>query len=135
MSANVKCFNDAACTQEIQLTDEIYSLRLAPMEGINGDAGQVYKIPLYLKNVGTRAALNTRFIIEGDEMGYISIDPEFVGDMKEREVKDVVITVTVPRWTRFRQLYPQILIDYYTLPEITEIFHNPYVDKREVVGE
>lgn len=133
MSANIKCFLDENCTKELGLTElGAYAFRLGPDVGMNGDTGETWTTTLYLKNVGTRATLNTCLYIDADPFEFVTVTPIELGDFKELEVKPFSITVTVPRWTRYQVQVPNIYIDYYTLPEIDEVYHNPYQDVREV---
>lgn len=142
MTANIQSFTDAECTKELPF-DSLgqYLLRLAPFEGIDGNAGTNWSTIIYLKNTGTRAALNTYLYKEGDIQDYISFSLDNVdfssedfkvGDFAEQEVIPVVFKVTVPRWTPVINYQVNIIIDYYTLPDIDTVFYNPYTDPREV---
>ena len=138
MAAELKCFLDPECTQEVILSDlGEYILRLAPIEGLNGNTGATHVFPIYIKNTGTRAALHVTSQVINDTLGFITVDLPELGDLKELEVVKFTITVTIPRWSRYQIQLPQILLDYYTLPSIDEVYHNPYQDPRETadVGE
>ena len=133
MTANIKCFIDKECTKEIGLSDiGTYLVQLGPLEGLNGHSGEYWEAPIYFKNVGTRAALNVTLSIENDPLEYIALDPMNVGDFKELEVKPVIVSATIPRWTPYAIETPRFIIEYFTLPEIDEVFHNPYQAEREV---
>lgn len=133
MAAELKCFLDPECTQEIVLSNlGEYILRLAPMEGLNGYTGITHKVPIYLKNTGTRAALHVTSRVLNDNLEFVTVDLPEIGDLMELEVVKFTITITIPRWTRYQIQLPQIVFDYYTLPSIDEVYHNPYQDKREV---
>ena len=143
MSANIKCFVDENCTQELVFEDDSsYTLNLAPIVGLNGDTGETYDTKVWFQNVGTRAALNVRVLVSNDRLSFENIilddgtesqTDAFVGDMKEREKRSMTIRIIVPRWTQAQLYLPVIAFDYYTLPEIDETFYNPYTDPREVV--
>lgn len=64
MSANIKCFVDENCTQELVFEDDSsYTLNLAPIVGLNGDTGETYDTKVWFQNIGTRAALNVRVLV------------------------------------------------------------------------
>ena len=134
MTANIKCFIDKECTKEIGLSDiGSYLVQLGPAIGMNGHSGEYWEAPIYFKNTGTRAALHVTVSIENDPLEYIAVNPMLVGDFKELEVKPVVVSATIPRWTPYTVETPRFVIEYFTLPEIDEVFHNPYQAEREVV--
>lgn len=135
MSAQLKIFVDKECTQELPLsTANNPLLFLGTKKGINGNTGEVWRSSVYVKNVGTRAALHTKIFLQGVKHGqdYLTIEEPFIGDLKELEVREVKMIVYVPRWTPATDCNFQLVFDYYTLPEIDETFHNPYTDIREV---
>lgn len=133
MSANIKCFIDKECTKEIGLsTIGSYLVRLGPVGGMNGHSGEYWEAPIYFKNVGTRAALHVTLSIENDPLEYMALNPNSPGDFKELEVKPVIVSATIPRWTPYAIETPRFIVDYYTLPEIDEVFYNPYQAEREV---
>lgn len=134
MAAELKCFLDPECTKEILISDlGEYILRLAPMEGLNGYTGAEYDVPIYVKNTGTRAALHVTSHISNDILEFVSVDLPEIGDLMELEIVKFTIHISIPRWSRYQIQLPQIIFDYYTLPDIDEIYHNPYQDVRESV--
>ena len=136
MTAELKFFKDRACTQEVPQTDLGTDLLLAPIEGLNGNTGETFDTVVYVKNIGSRAALHTQVFIKNvDDREFLSVVPSFLGDIKELEVKQVTFTATIPRWTKNELQAPLITFDYYTLPPIDETFYNPYTDTREVSAE
>ena len=136
MTSELKFFKDKECTQEVPVTENGIDLLLSPIEGLNGNTGETFDTVVYVKNVGTRAALHVQLFIENvDDREFLSAIPTFLGDFKELEVKPVTFTATIPRWTKFELQSPRITFDYYTLPAIDEQYYNPYTDTREVSAE
>lgn len=135
MAAVLKLFLDKECTKEIITKDGVYDLLLAPSGGINGHVGQVYTHTTYLKNVGDRAALHvTVSCTNQDNRAILRVVDTFIDGIPEQAVVPIRFTSVIKRWTKAEVQRPTITIDWYTLPDIDETFHNPYVDKREVVG-
>lgn len=133
MSAELKFFLDKDCTQEIAVSAlGDYILRLAPMEGLNGFTGQIHIVTIYIKNVGTRAALGITAVVSNDPLEFVRLSNYDFGDLKELEVFPLDITIRIPRWTHYQIQTPHFTFDYYTLPEIDETYHNPYQDPREI---
>lgn len=135
MAAEIKVFLDPECTQELPLSGSGNPLLfLGTQKGINGNTGEVWRGSVYIKNVGTRAALDTKVIqqdvLTGQE--YLTVEDPYIGDLKELESREVKLIVYVPRWTPVTDCNFHLAFDYYTLPDIDETFHNPYTDTREV---
>lgn len=137
MTAQLKVFIDKECTQELPLsTTNNLLLFLGTKNGINGSTGKVWRSSIYVKNVGTRAALHVKAVLQGvtTAQSYLTIEEPFIGDMKELEIKEVKMIVYVPPLTPATDCNFQLVFDYYTLPDIDETFHNPYIDTREVAS-
>jgi hypothetical protein len=137
MAAQLKVFLDKDCSKELPISESGRPLLfLGTQKGLNGDDGEIWKSSVYVKNIGTRAALHTRLYLQnvapGDE--YLTIENPDIGDLRELEAKEVKLIVYVPRYTAVKDCTFQVILDYYTLPDIDEVFHNPYTDAREVVG-
>lgn len=135
MTAKIKVFLDSACTKELPLAKSGKPLLfLGTNKGINGNTGEVWKSSIYIKNIGTRAALDLKVLIQNTLAGqeYLTIENPYIGDLKELESREVKLIVYVPRWTPVTDCNFQVAFDYYTLPDIDETFHNPYTDIREV---
>jgi hypothetical protein len=133
MSAELKFFLDKDCTQEIAVSAlGDYILRLAPMEGLNGFTGQSHIVPIYIKNIGARAALGITAEVSNDPLGFVRLSAYDIGDLMELETYHLDIIIQIPRWTHYQIQTPHFTFDYYTLPEIDETYHNPYQDPREI---
>lgn len=133
MAAVLKLFLDKECTKEIITKNGVYSLLLAPAGGINGHTGQIYTHTTYLKNVGTRAALHVTIACTNqDNREILRVVDNYIEGIPEQAVVPIRFTSVIQRWTKAEVQHPTIDISWYTLPEIDETFHNPYVDKREV---
>lgn len=135
MAAQLKVFLDKDCSKELPISESGNPLLfLGTQKGLNGDDGEIWKSSVYVKNIGTRAALHTRLYLQnvapGDE--YLTIENPDIGDLRELETKEVKLIVYVPRDTAVKDCTFQVILDYYTLPDIDEVFHNPYTDAREV---
>lgn len=143
MSAELRCFIDKECTLELgrQIADpsKYYLVIADDDDALNGSTGTTYKISLFVKNVGDRAALHTRVLIEQDSKlanKYLYLDRAvLLGDLKECEVVEVPLRVSVQRATNPVIAYPRIVLDFYSLPKIEEDHVNPYTALREYVGQ
>lgn len=49
MSADIRCYWDEACTDELFQETTSYSISLGPRTGLNGDTGEITDQTIYLK--------------------------------------------------------------------------------------
>lgn len=131
MAAELRCFLDPECTQEVKMSAlGDYILRFAPNAGLNGYTGETHTVLVYIKNTGTRAALHITAHISNDKFEFITLPVTELGDISESEIRKFEILVSIPRWTRYQIQSPYVSFMYYTLPDIDEVYHNPYQDSR-----
>lgn len=102
MSADIRCYWDEACTDELFQETTSYSISLGPRTGLNGDTGEITDQTIYLKNVGDVTAQNTRIQEVGDLNNYFKVTTPLVtygevniavGDISPGEVKKLLFTV------------------------------------------
>lgn len=125
MSADIRCYWDEACTDELFQETTSYSISLGPRTGLNGDTGEITDQTIYLKNVGDVTAQNTRIQEVGDLNNYFKVTTPLVtygevniavGDISPGEVKEITIHSIIPRHSSYLTGIITYSIIYYTLP-------------------
>lgn len=124
MPAYVKVFLDKECTKELLRADEgAFFFRFRKndkekttyLDGTNGESGTT---SLFLKNIGSSAALNIKVSLERKEAGNIfSISSAAFKEIAKDDVKEVKFDYIVAPWTEAQINQTFLYLDYYSLPD------------------
>lgn len=125
MSANIKCYWDPECTEELFFETISYSMSLGLRTGLNGDTGEVMNQDVYLKNVGDELAQGTLIRETSDLNNYFKVSTPLavyaetsakIGDIAPDEVVLITFHSLIPRKTSAMSGLINFSIEYYTLP-------------------
>lgn len=127
MTAFLKIYLDKNCKQELARGDKghfIYRFKKVKdgkeIPYVDGTTGTKETVELYLKNVGTRAALNPRILIEKKEGANIFVrNTHIYNDIPVGESEKITLEFLVAPWTESKINDTLIYLDYYSLPDAT----------------
>lgn len=128
MPALIKLFLDEECTKELYRNDEgafFFRYRKLNKDGsytpyIDGTTGEGGSLDLYLKNVGTRAALQPTLVASRKSGSNIIINSVVkLKDIAVGKTAKATFRFTVSPYTESQLNESNITLDYYSLPDVT----------------
>jgi len=135
MPAKIKVYYDRNCTQELARDQKTNAFLYTffkqkedgtiqeAVDGIRGEAGRCI---LYLKNVGTRAALHPQItFISTNNQEIINKKVYTCKDIAVDQVEELQVDFTIKAWTAAQISENYVSLEYYSLPD-TVSYTNPY---------
>lgn len=132
MPARLKLYLDKDCTKELyrdELGRFFYRFHELLSDGtynywVDGNSGTNKLITLFIKNIGSRAALNVKLLVKRKEdltiKNIFSKTEYIVGDIPVDGVNSITLDFSISPWTASQVNETEIVLDYYSLPDITE---------------
>ena len=125
MSANIKVYDSALCTQELEISGALYELVSGPSTGIDCRSTDVeVSTDVWVKNVGDSVAMYVNVVKDGDPLDRVSFSSGTassngtlaLGSMAVGSSKQVRITIKLPQGTPSGLYNLSVLFRYKSVP-------------------